>query len=45
MCFPNIYRYIVETFYSKQEKKCLLILMPDEEPEIIYYQHLQDNPL
>ena len=42
MCFPNIYRCIVETFTlnrGKQEKKCLLILLPDEEPEIVYYEY------
>ena len=39
MYFPNIYRCIVELFCFKQEKKCLLILLPDEEPEIVYYEH------
>lgn len=39
MCFLNIYRCIIKTVYGKQEQKCLLILTPDEEPEIIYYQH------
>lgn len=43
MCFPNIYRCIVELFCFKQEKKCLLILLPDEEPEIVYYEYNRLN--
>lgn len=39
MCFPHIYRRIIETIYGKKEQKCLLILTPDEEPELVYYEH------
>ena len=39
MCFPNIYRCIMETIYGKKERKCLLILLPDEDAEIVYYDH------
>jgi hypothetical protein len=29
----------METIYGKKEIKSLLILMPDEEDEIVYFDH------
>lgn len=38
MCFQNIYRCIVESLYRKKPKSCLIVLEPDEDNQIIYYE-------
>ncbi len=39
MCFHNIYRCIVETIYGKRQQSCLIILEPDEDNQIVYYEY------
>ena len=39
MCFHNIYRCIVETIYGNNQKSCLIILEPDEDNQIVYYEY------
>jgi hypothetical protein len=39
MCFHNIYRCIVESIYGKRQQSCLIILEPDEDNQIVYYEY------
>lgn len=40
MCFPNIYRFVAETIFRKKPKPCVIILEPDEDGELVYYECL-----
>ena len=39
MCFQNIYIRIIEYIYGKKQKSVLIILDPDEDNQIVYYEY------
>jgi hypothetical protein len=39
MCFYNIYKFIVESIYGKDQITRVIILKTDEDNEIVYYEY------